>query len=227
LLKRAVRALRRLGADREYRSVVLMRLRHGRSLHQITPLTARDRYPELFAICRTALDTVPSPRVLSFGCSTGEELETLLDYVPGAILTGVEINPASRAVARSRPLPESAAVLGDAPRRIAARGPYDAIFCMAVLQRYPQRVLETGTTDISSLYPFAKFERQLALFDRWLAPRGLLVIQHTQYRVEDSAIAGSYERLPEDAALGQKEIRFDPTGRLIGPVDAGRIFRKA
>lgn len=203
-----------------------MRLRYGRALHQITPLTARDRYPELFAICREQLRPLAQPNILSFGCSTGEELETLADYMPGAILTGVEINPESRATAMRRNLPAGSGILGNRPRRIASRGPFDATFCMAVLQRYPQRVLETGLRDISRLYPFAKFERQLLLFDRWLARGGLLVIQHAQYRVEDSAIAARYVRLTEDAALNRPEIRFDPSGTLMGPCEAGRIFRK-
>jgi trans-aconitate methyltransferase len=56
--------------------------------HQGPNRTALNRYPEVFA--------APAPdarRILSFGCSTGEECVTLAEYFPKAEIVGADINP--------------------------------------------------------------------------------------------------------------------------------------
>ena len=59
--------------------------------HQIPNKTSLDRYPEIFA---AAVAAVPEARrILSFGCSTGEECVTLASYFPGALIVGTDINP--------------------------------------------------------------------------------------------------------------------------------------
>ena len=64
---------------------------HARQIHQTAPYTWLDRYPELFDLAaRLAPD---ARRILSFGCSTGEELVSLRRRFPEAEIVGAEINP--------------------------------------------------------------------------------------------------------------------------------------
>src|SRR5689334_25213789 len=84
----------------EGRARLWTKLVHAGEVHQTTPETAEDRYPELFNL---AADLGPeAARVLSFGCSTGEELVSLRRRFRKADIVGVEINPRSRAVAARR-----------------------------------------------------------------------------------------------------------------------------
>lgn len=171
-------------ASAEGRSVMWTRLRHGAALHQTSIATAADRYPELFAMLAARLPR--NARVLSFGCSTGEELLSLRRLMPDAWLTGVEINVRARAIAATR--------IADDPRAEVVdtlpAGPFDAVLALAVLQREPHRVVDERRTDLSRHYPFARFDAALTVLVEHLAPGGLLAVHHAQYRVEDGSVAG-------------------------------------
>jgi len=104
--------------------------------------------------------------------------------------------------------------------------PFDAIFCMAVLQRTPHSVEAKGLTDLTPLYPFQKFEAQLREFDEWLKPGGVLVIHYTQYRFGDSPISEGYTALAEQPAPVPTGPRFGPDGHLIGDIATPAIFLK-
>src|SRR5262249_17488545 len=92
---------------------------------------------------------------------------------------------------------------------IAQRAPFDAILCMAVLQRTPSAIIEQGITSLKRIYPFEKFDRQIAELDALLTRGGLLVIRHTQYRLQDASAAWKYAAL--EAAL-----REGGAGRKFG-----------
>ena len=77
--------------DREHRSVVLLKLFKRESVHQTTPLTSMDRYPEIVSTCRAYFADRKNLKILSYGCSTGEEVITLRKYFPLASITGAEL----------------------------------------------------------------------------------------------------------------------------------------
>lgn len=169
------------------RSVVWTRLLHGNALHQTATTTAPDRYPELFAGLAERLPG--DARILSFGCSTGEELAALRRLMPAARLTGVEINARCRRIATRR-------MAGDSRVTFAAAlpdGPFDAVLALAVLQREPHRVEREGIADLGRIYPFARFDEAIGVLVDRLAPGGLLAVHHAQYRVEDSRVAAGLE----------------------------------
>jgi hypothetical protein len=214
----SVRSPLRFVGDPSYRALVWLRLSRARCLHQTTALTGIDRYPGIFASARDYLSEIPELRILSFGCSTGEEVLTLKSYFPQAWIVGAEINPRSLKICRSRePDPRISFGPSDA-QWIASRGPYDAIFCLAVLQRTPMRIVNEGIQNIRRLYPFAKFNRQLTLLDSWLKPGGLLAIHHAQYRLIDADIGRNYTPHGGVRDFGPK---FDPAGGRLPDDPAG------
>ena len=160
-------------------------------------------------------------RILSFGCSTGEELASLRRLMPAARLTGVEINPRARRLAARRmggdPLANVFATLPD--------GPFDAALALAVLQREPHRIADEGIVDLARTYPFARFDEGLgALVDR-IVPDGLLAIFHAQYRVEDSSAADCLVAVP--GAPMMDGPLFDPGSRRYAPTPvAASLFVK-
>jgi len=205
----------RFVSDHEYRSIVLTKLTAPERLHQTTALTWPDRYPRIFAACRRYFGESEELRILSFGCSTGEEVLTLRRYFPRAVITGAEINRRSLDVCRSRPADAKISFVYSDRAVIAGRAPFDAIFCMAVLQRTPHAVQADRTVSLRRIYPFDRFDRQLADFDAWLKPGGLLVIHHTQYRVSDASVAARYAPLADADQEDDRSTLFDRDGERV------------
>jgi hypothetical protein len=175
--------------------------------HQGPNRTALNRYPEIFAAAAAAAPD--ARRILSFGCSSGEECVTLADYFPNAEIVGAEINPVILLKAMKRRSKRIRFVY--ASDRILRRlGGFDAVFCMAVLRS-------------AGHYPFEIYEERALFLETLVRPGGLLVIHNSPYRFGDTARKDSYETVPVDAP---RDIgSFLPDGVTEAEPD-GSIFRK-
>lgn len=208
-------------ASRQGRASLYTRIVHGHSIHQVSGHTQPDRFPMLFDL--TARLRPDAARILSFGCSTGEEIEALRRRFPGAAIVGAEINPHSRRLARHR-------MAGDARVRVvgpnAVEGRFDLIFALAVLQVRPDWVAEAGIVDVSRIYPFERFDNEVARLFVRLAPDGLLCVFNAQYRVEDSSVAMLLEPIADSPPLVLPI--FDRDGKRYEPSTVGRsLFRRS
>jgi hypothetical protein len=164
------------------------------ALHQVSSRTRADRYPRIFAASRRlAPDRGGRPlRILSFGCSTGEEVFSLRSYFPAAHIVGIDINKECLKKCRRRNTDPRNEFLE--PSKGLDGRDFDLVFCMAVLQRSPSR--HARTENVSDVYPFEKFERELETLDRLIPSGGMLILYHTFYRFRDSRIAPSYTPCP-------------------------------
>lgn len=195
----AVRLIRRF-ADQQMRALYRLPPAQARLLLQTSPFTLPDRYPAMFGFVRLELAETPAPRLLSYGCSTGEEAFALRDYFPDAEITAIDINAHSIAKARARlqQRPDSrmhfnqAASPDDCPT-----DSFDAIFCMAVMRH---GALGAGLPDrCDHLIDFAKVEALAADLSRCLKPGGYLAIWHANFRFSDMAASADFRtalRLP-------------------------------
>lgn len=206
---RALDTLRALGSS-EGRGLLWTRARHGGRLHQTSGYTEPERYPELFDLC--AAMRPGAARILSFGCSTGEELEAIRRRWPEAQIVGAEINPRSRRMAAKR-LAHVVNIEVITPE--AVDGAFDLIFALAVLQVQPHRVADQGIADLSRIYPFARFDQRVERLAAMLAPPGLLCVMHAHYRVEDSRAAAVLDPLADSPAL--EHPIFAPDGKRLPP----------
>lgn len=217
---RALDALRALGSE-EGRAALWTRTAHRGQLHQTSGHTEPERYPDLFDLA--ARKRPDAARVLSFGCSTGEELQAIRRRFAGAEIVGAEINPRSRRIARERMKSDGRASVV-APQEIAGR--FDLIFAMAVLQVQPHRVADGGVEDLSAIYPFERFDAEVTRLVELLAPVGLLCVFNAHYRVEDSLAAAQLMAVEESPALDHPIFGRD--GKRLAPGAVGRsLFRKA
>src|SRR5262249_14240005 len=130
----------RFCTDATYRSIALVRLTKSRELHQTTVFTGMDRYPDIFKACKDYFRSQLEPKVLSFGCSTGEEVLTLRQYFPDAWITGADINKRNLSHCRKLVVDSRINFVHSDLATIQKHGPFDAIFCMAVLQRTPHTI---------------------------------------------------------------------------------------
>ncbi|PPT99676.1 class I SAM-dependent methyltransferase [Xanthomonas arboricola] len=223
--KQLYRALR----DRESRTYTWLRLTSAASVFQDYGTTAMDRYPTLFAFAQDTLGATGNLRLLSFGCSSGEEVFTLRSYFPEAAITGLDIHPGHIAACnlRLQRQPDSAIqfrLAGSTARETAAS--YDAIFCLAVLRRGDLASHQGERCD--HLIRFEDVQAQLLDFARCLRPGGLLMLRHANFRLRDTAAARWFDpvlRLPL-AAQADTPL-FGPDNRRL-PVqsDDEVVFRR-
>jgi hypothetical protein len=198
-----------------FRMFALFKSIQGGRLHQTTALTRMDRYPVIFNACQSYLGERKDLNILSFGCSTGEEVVTLRSYFPSARIVGSEINPKSLNICHARKVDKRIVFIDSNPDHILHEAPFDAIFCMAVLQRTPDLVKREGIQNLDQIYPFSKFEAQLEELDALLKENGIMVVHNTQYQFLDTSIASKYIPLvgsPESVCTG---FRFDRNANLI------------
>ena len=211
--------LLRLVRDAGGRSELWTRLLHNAELHQANPHTEPDRYPELFD---QAAKLSPGPkRILSFGCSTGEELISLRQRFPRAEIVGAEINPRSRRIAARR-LSSDSAVTVVKPGSVD--GSFDIVFALSVLQWRPHTIAEMGVEDLSSYYPFERFDTAVSKLVNSLRPHGLLCVINAHYPVEESSAADLLDAIDDSGEMD--EPLFSRDGRILRSPAAKTLFRK-
>jgi SAM-dependent methyltransferase len=179
--------------------------------------TLPDRYPWLFDHAADALWDIPSPRLLSFGCSLGEEAFSLRRRLPTAIIKGIDIDPTNIAAGRARSERAHDAQMrfeaGSSPQG-EPDGHYDAVFCLAVLCHGDLTVL--GAKRSAPLMNFEDFERSVVDLARCVKPGGLLYLHTTNFRFCDTAVAPDFDMVleaPPDQLA--PDVLFDRQGRLM------------
>jgi SAM-dependent methyltransferase len=192
---RAARFIYRLVKSVESRNEALLSLRPPKGLYQPYGATSADRYPDIFLAVRKFVEGDASVRILSFGCSTGEEVFSLRQYFPEANIVGLDINPFNIAVCRFRRLKAgdkrmTFAVAASTNREASAS--YDAVFAMAVF-RHGDLNTSPPPPKCGHLLRFAEFEQSVADLARVLKPGGLLAIQYAMFRLCDTRPAKEFE----------------------------------
>jgi hypothetical protein len=213
--------------DKNFRSILLLQLVNSKNVHQTTSFTYMDRYPTIFSACRDYLKDKQDLKILSYGCSTGEEVLTLRRYFPNAHIIGTDINKHSLEVCRKLPVDDKISFIYSKSSKIQQYGPFDAVFCMGVLQRKPHYIADKGSTDLKKIYPFEKFEQQIMEFDHLLNPNGLLIVHFTQYSLMDTKVASEYKVLGNYNQSDYSTPVFDKHSNLIqNPIPFNSIFIK-
>ena len=228
---RALRFAWHCATDRTFRRDQIMRVRRPGNLFQYRSVTRADRYPGIFAFVREQLKEVREPRLLSFGCATGEEVFSLRTYFPGAAIKGVDINAGNIAVgrARLRDLESAVAAKIEFAVQDSADGEtpesYDAVFCLAVFQH--QSLQDPTIASCEDYIRFEAFERTLAGLARCLKPGGWLAIRHADFRFADTKVSAGFRAVMSIPPVGTPHPRFDRNNRrLPDEHDAEVVFQK-
>jgi hypothetical protein len=193
---------------------------------QTSTYTAPDRYPKLFDDCRAHVDDGPSTRLLSFGCSTGEEVESLAARWPHAAIVGVDINPWCVTECRRRFPGGRFTFLHRVDAAFETLQPFDAVFCLAVLQRPGN--WRRPDNEIIQGHTFEQFAREIAVLDARVKVGALLAIDNADFRFADTTTARRYVPLnsPHNRQLRRRPV-YGPVNTKIADVyTSDRIFIK-
>ena len=196
----------------------LQRNRRIAGIHQLSSATSFDRYPTLF----TAVAGVVSPkRVLSFGCSTGEECATIQKYWPSADVIGVDVNEASLRKARQN----HGFAQFHHSKELPNLEKFDLVFAMSVLCRHKDT---KDQDDISEIYPFHMFEETIGVIVSCVADGGAIVIFNSNYHFEDTRHYEGFRVLIDekfgDEGLNTHTRKFSPDGRVLADQQQYSVF---
>jgi len=147
-------------------------------------------------------------KILSFGCSIGDEIWTLWQMFPDAEIFACDVDPVVLAKARESFAGMSRVTIFESTMEsIRQHGPYDFIHASAVLCIHP------APKDFAVQFPFSRFEEFLSLFDECLSPDGILALYNTGYRFTHSEISRHYKPLRSDIIWNNGFIDvFHPDG---------------
>ena len=131
------------------------------SIMQTAATTFMDRHPDIFEFLKTQYGD-KNIRIMSFGCSTGEECFSLRKYLPNARIIGVDINPKSIEIAKKNNLcDEKIDFITSSADELKKLEGFDAILGLSVLCKNPEA---QELQNISSIYPFYRFNHVISYF---------------------------------------------------------------
>lgn len=157
---------------------------------QTSAASSRNRYPQLFEIATKELKEIQKPKILSFGCSTGEEVFSIKEYIPNADIIGVDINHRSLAVARKKDVSHQHEFFHFNNDEWEKENHYDCIMALAVFQRSEHR--EEGRTQSLSSFQFQQFSNHMSRLDSLLKKNGILILDNTDYSFKDLELSKNY-----------------------------------
>ncbi|HSH67985.1 MAG TPA: methyltransferase domain-containing protein, partial [Bacteroidia bacterium] len=194
--------------------------------HQFSTYTKKNRYPELFNECKKFFRNRTDLKILSFGCSTGEEVESLGLFLTDASITGVDINKYCIQQCNKKYKHPLWNFIHVSSAEFLNSANYDAVFCLAVFQHPENRYKKNNS---SKKYPFSKFEDQLEGLDKKLKPGGLLFIDHSDFSFLQTRVSKKYTVLKTAPnRILRNRPSFDSTNTRIADFSFNyRIFQKS
>lgn len=188
----------KFGINKKYRNYILDTFFPQKDHFQISNQTRLNRYPLIFQTSRDYLisQNKAQLKLLSFGCSTGEEVLSLASYMPDAHIVGVDINKRCIEICRRNNQNQQHLFYPYNSKEFENEKSFDAIFCMAVFQRTENRTRTNNS--IAKGITFQRFESEISKLDSKLNEKGLLIIDHTDFDFRETKYALRYQFLDFD-----------------------------
>lgn len=208
-----------------YRSRVISILKYKPAYHQLSNFTQSNRYPDLFSVAQAHFKNHAQPKLLSFGCSTGEEVASLKAYLPDSYCVGVDINDWCVAQAAQKYGQPDVLFFHSLSQDFEEMTDFDAIFCLAVFQHPKNRHEKNRTV---SAYPFSRFEAQLQILDKKLKPGGLLFIDQYDFNFFETCLMSFYTLYPtpKNQILRDRPLFNKNNWKIASKQNSFRIFQK-
>lgn len=187
--------------------------------------TATNRYPGIFRTVQTWFDQTREPdaaplRILSFGCSSGDEMLTLRAYFPEATIIGCDVNTEMLRRSKRTLRGDPGFTFFSSPKNVDAFGPYDAIFAMSVLCQFPE---SRSVANLSDIFPFPVFEKLAGNLAKNINPNGIFCLFNSNYLFRHLATAEQFVSLRSEKIHTTGFIdRFAPDGSRLTLTEGNR-----
>ena len=208
-----------------FRSEQVSRIKYTSQILQVSTYTIKDRYPVLFKAISKELKSIENPKILSFGCSTGEEVFSLKELLPSAEIIGVDINMWCIKNAIKRNVYKDCRFYHSLDVDWQMVDHYDCILALAIFQKTIHRNPNINQSNLT--FQFQKFSDSINDLDKLLNLQGLLAIDHSDYLFEDSILAKNYTVLKDASSIIRQRPTFNRINKKTNRVFiSSRIFRK-
>lgn len=223
---------------RALRSIIDPHERGVRRAQSLTPglllqpsnYTKAGRYPWLQYFLCDVFPKGQTPRILSYGCATGEEVFHLEEHLPDAELVGIDINPRNISICNRKLEKQN----GQRRTQFRCAGlpvdetseSYDAILCLAVLRH---GALQDNMPDSCAAWiDFATVDHLVTELARCLKPGGYLSIWNSHFRFADMSAASQFQAVVSDESGGWANTPlYGPDNkRLDCPDYCDAVFQK-
>ncbi|MBW8320529.1 MAG: hypothetical protein K0M49_14740 [Arenimonas sp.] len=172
--------------------------------------TFAGRYWNEYNVLRRYFPSDRDVSILSFGCSTGEEIYTIKSLFPQAQLFGCDHDWYNLRLARGL-VGDAANIFHSTEAEVIGHGPYDIILCNSVLLR-PTSIVNGRKSGIDP----QMWSDIVNLMHACLKPGGILQIVNSNIPFRMHDVAETYEPLRSPLLLGPNFVdMFDTQGRLL------------
>lgn len=211
----------RILTSARYRSIFKASYLPVNGQRQVSTYTQADRYPDVFSACADFLGRESVSRILSFGCSTGEEVATLGSYMPKSEIVGLDINHWCIHQCKKKYNDPRFSFLVYTETEFEELGTFDAVFAMAVLQRVENRSNGVMTAE---RYTFDEFTNDVGKLAARVKRGGLLIIDHADFSFGETTVAAAFEPLDVPGSLVSRlRPLFDKQDRKVA--DGYTLYR--
>ena len=195
-----------------------------KNIFQEASTTEYNRHPDIFNFLKEKYKD-KNIKILSFGCSTGEECVSLNKYLPNASILGVDINKKSLAKAKQNNSRQNISYKYCEPNKISNLGKFDVVIAISVLCKHPEAIY---LDELTKIYPFERYEEMVNKLDTIVKENGLLIIRSSNYIFSDVKISNKYKSIENNNARKPKSFpKFNSKGfRKIDYIEDKEIFRK-
>ena len=183
------------------------------NIMQTASTTFMNRHPDIFNFLQEKYGK-KNVRIISFGCSTGEECFSLRKYPPNADIIGIDINPNSIKTALKNPLKDSRMEFKNLnPSELIQLDKCDIILALSVLCKNPEA---QEINDIASIYPFDRYNSIITQLDKNLKQDGLMIIRSSNFRFRDTSVFSNYKVILYEKQRASKDFpKFDSNNKRI------------
>jgi len=214
-------------SNNRFRNEIISSIINKKEQNQISTYTKENRYPILFNIVKEYFEkqnkSFNELKVLSYGCSTGEEVKSINDYMPNAKITGIDINKWCINQAKKKYKNDNFIFVNYFDE--LKKEKYDVIFALAVFQHTINR--KAKNNEKAQIFLFKDFKREIKKLDKLLNLNGLLIIDHTDFNFLDTKPSKNYKILNvDDNLIKRKRPYFNMYNVNIGSNIISRIYRK-
>lgn len=153
---------------------------HNQGYLQLSHMTKAERFPLIFDSAKTLQPD--AKRILSFGCSTGEECEAMAKRFPEAEVVGIDIDHGTIQTARKKNKNPDRVFFHDS---LGATGKYDVALALMVFFQMDAPI------------KFSPWDRCLCEIDAHMNVGGLVMLYTSEFNFMQSSPAENYEVVRE------------------------------